>query len=46
MSENSDYADVAIDEARSQLRESLDNAKKLVERTRTLLNGEPEGDAA
>ena len=33
MSENSDYADAAIDEARSQLRECLDNAKKLVEVT-------------
>ena len=46
MSNKADPADPALDEARAQLREGLDNAKKLVERTRFLLNGEPDPNAA
>lgn len=46
MSNKADSADAAVEEARVQLREGLDNAKKLVERTRFLLNGETDPIAA
>lgn len=45
-SDNSDPAEAAIEEAQLQIRESLDNARRLVERTKFLLNGEPEADQA
>lgn len=45
-SETSDPAEQAIEEARLQIRESLDNAKRLVERTKFLLTGDAEADQA
>ncbi len=36
----------SLEQAQAELRESFDSARKLVERTRFLLGGEPDGEKA
>ena len=46
MDEKSNEAPVDLEQAQAQLHESLETAKKLVERTKFLLSGDAEADPA